>query len=104
MTASPNDGTPANAAPPPRPLTVLSQYLKDPSVENPNALEVLAPGSEPPRITAQFEVRHVQHGPGIYEVSLALRVEATAKSDKIAYLVDLEYAGLFQLGELPPET
>lgn len=105
MTASPIDGPAATASSTSRPpLTVLAQYLKDLSFENPNAPEVLAPGSEPPRLAVQFDVRHAEHGPGLHEVSLLLRVEATVKEDKVAYLVDMEYAGLFQLGDLPAET
>ena len=106
MTSTPIDGTTAPSPSTPRsaPLIVISQYLKDLSFENPNAPDVLTAGNEAPRGSVQVDVLQAQKGPGVYEVSLRLRVEATTRQDKLAYLIDVDYCGLFQVGDLPAET
>jgi preprotein translocase subunit SecB len=84
------------------PLTVLSQYLKDLSFENPNAPAIFADGAEPPDGQAQVEVQARQLGAATYEVLLKLHVEATRKG-QVAYILEVEYGGVFEVGDVPPD-
>ncbi|MEX1204779.1 MAG: protein-export chaperone SecB, partial [Dongiaceae bacterium] len=106
MTDAPT--TPAPEAPPPpaaaaaAPITVVTQYVKDLSFENPNAPAVLANATEAPHGNVQVDVQVRPLGASNYEVSLTLRAE-TKQKDQLAYLVELVYAGLFVIGDVPPE-
>lgn len=84
------------------PLTVVSQYLKDLSFENPNAPSIFTDGAEPPEGQAQVEVQARQLGAAAYEVLLKLHVEAT-RMGRIAYILEVEYGGVFEVGDVPPE-
>jgi preprotein translocase subunit SecB len=86
------------------PLIVIAQYLKDMSFENPNAPEIITETSEnPPQGSVQVDVRATSKGGPNYEVVLSLRVEAR-REDRLAYLLEMEYAGLFRIGAIPPEA
>ncbi|MEX0697261.1 MAG: protein-export chaperone SecB [Dongiaceae bacterium] len=106
MTDAPT--TPAPEAPPPpaaaaaAPITVVTQYVKDLSFENPNAPAVLANATEAPHGNVQVDVQVRPLGASNFEVSLTLRAE-TRQKDQLAYLVELVYAGLFVIGDVPPE-
>ena len=103
MTDAPT--TPAPEAPPPAaaaPITVVTQYVKDLSFENPNAPAVLANATEAPHGNVQVDVQVRPLGASNYEVSLTLRAE-TRQKDQLGYLVELVYAGLFVVGDVPPE-
>lgn len=85
------------------PLTVLSQYLKDLSFENPNAPGIFQDSDESPDGAAQVEVQARQLGPEHYEVVLKLHVEATRRG-QVAYILELDYAGVVAVGsDVPPE-
>jgi len=97
--------TPAPEAPPPAaaaPITVVTQYVKDLSFENPNAPAVLATATEAPHGNVQVDVQVRPLGASNFEVSLTLRAE-TKQKGQLAYLVELVYAGLFVIGDVPPE-
>src|ERR1700689_694079 len=53
-------------------FSVLTQYTKDFSFENPNAPRTLASQQQSPRISLQVNVNARQIGPGDFEVSLML--------------------------------
>ncbi|MGA2794810.1 MAG: protein-export chaperone SecB, partial [Roseiarcus sp.] len=65
------NGAAAAAGAAPR-LTVLVQYCKDFSFENPNAPRTLGPQQQGPNISVQINVNARQVGQTEYEVSLAL--------------------------------
>jgi preprotein translocase subunit SecB len=67
--ASATAGVTAGAAPR---LTVLVQYCKDFSFENPNAPRTLGPQQQGPNISVQINVNARQVGQTEYEVGLAL--------------------------------
>ena len=97
--------SPPEAPPPPAgapPITVVTQYVKDLSFENPNAPAVLANPTAAPHGNVQVDVQVRPLGASNYEVSLTLRAE-TNQSGQLAYLVELVYAGLFVIGDVPPE-
>ncbi len=106
MTDEPTTSPPEAPPPPPpalaAPIAVVTQYVKDLSFENPNAPAVLATATEAPHGNVQVDVQVRPLGASNYEVSLTLRAE-TKQKDQLAYLVELVYAGVFVIGDVPPE-
>jgi preprotein translocase subunit SecB len=80
---------------------VLSQYVKDLSFENPNAPAVYQWQGQP-QIDVQFNIASGQVGDDVYEVVIKIEVKAIA-ADKVAFQVELSYAGLFALRNIPEE-
>ncbi|WNO55074.1 protein-export chaperone SecB [Stakelama saccharophila] len=80
---------------------VLSQYVKDLSFENPNAPAVFQKNGQP-QIDVQFNIGANQVGDGVHEVILKIEAKATVEG-QTAFLVDLSYAGLFGLRNVPEE-
>lgn len=75
-------------------LSVLAQYTKDQSFENPNAPDSLRSGLEAPAINIGIEIgRQMLEGDNV-EVTLMLKAEAR-RGDQVAFIAELEYAGLF---------
>jgi len=75
-------------------LSVLAQYTKDQSFENPNAPNSLRTGLDAPQIGINIEIgRQMLEGDNV-EVTLMLRAEAR-RGEEVAFLAELEYAGLF---------
>lgn len=88
-----DDGTPS--------VNVLTQYVKDLSFENPNAPAVFQIAGQP-KLDVQFNIGATQVGDGVNEV--VLKIEARAEIEgQVMYLVDLSYAGLFGLRNVPDE-
>jgi len=75
-------------------LSVLAQYTKDQSFENPNAPDSLRSGLAAPEIQIGIEIgRQMLEGDNV-EVTLMLKAEAR-RGDQVAFIAELEYAGLF---------
>ena len=83
-------------------LNALGQYLKDLSFENPNAPRSLAPPDKPPNIQVQVNVDAKQLAPTDFEVSLKLDAKA-GEGANVLFKLDLEYAGVFRLSNIPQE-
>jgi preprotein translocase subunit SecB len=80
---------------------LLSQYIKDLSFENPNAPAVYQWQSQP-QIDVQFNIGSQQLNEEVYEV--ALKIDISARADnQAAFQVELVYAGLFALRNIPDE-
>ncbi|QMW24401.1 protein-export chaperone SecB [Sandaracinobacteroides saxicola] len=90
----------ADAAPQ---VAILAQYVKDLSFENPNAPGSLQMQGQP-RIDINVNVNARSGGDDMFEVEL--KIDATAKmpDDKTAFAVELLYAGLFRLKDIPQEA
>ena len=75
-------------------LRVLGQYVKDLSFENPGNVQV----NSQPNIDLGIDVGATPHvqGDGMYEVSLKMNAKAEAE-DKVLFIIELEYSGLFKL-------
>ena len=99
--AAPAGATPR--APGQAPITVLAQYLKDLSFENPGAPMVATAGHASPHGRVDVDVKARSVGEGHYEVSLVMRAEAS-RDGAPAFLIEVEYAGIFQLNGVPPEA
>ena len=77
---------------------IISQYVKDLSVENPNAPESFQ-WDDQPQLDVQFNIGARDLADNVHEVEL--KIVLTAKSEKgTAYLVDLSYCGLIGMRNL----
>jgi preprotein translocase subunit SecB len=81
-------------------LTVLAQYIKDLSFENPGAPQSLQGPGQNPQLKIGVNVHAQAKADEAYEVSLNLEVHAKNDSGVI-YNVELVYGGLFQLRGIP---
>jgi preprotein translocase subunit SecB len=95
-------GQATGARPTSLPISVLAQYLKDLSFENPRAPQSLMQGQPTPEVSIHVDIETGSPGDGVHEVTLILRVEAKSGEDVI-FLAEVSYAGLFTLPGLPPE-
>jgi preprotein translocase subunit SecB len=85
------------------PVTILAQYLKDLSFESPGAPASVGTATELRQGSVTVDVRVTPISGRNYEVILKVRVEATHE-EKPLYLLEMEYGGVVQLGEVPQET
>jgi preprotein translocase subunit SecB len=84
-------------------LSIVLQYIKDISFENPKAPMGLQTNVRP-EIQIRVETRATQiSNEGHYEVVLDLHVEAKT-SGETTFLLELDYAGVFQLANIPPDS
>ena len=82
-------------------FTIEKIYLKDLSVEAPNAPEIFSEREAPTvDVDIRSEAREVQAG--LFEVVLKVTITAKAK-DKGMFLVEAAQAGLFQIRNVPPQ-
>ncbi len=80
---------------------ILGQYVKDMSFENPNAPDIYQ-GNDQPAIDVQFNIGADKTADNVFEV--ILKVDITAKTQaQTAFVVELAYAGLFALKNVPEE-
>lgn len=84
-------------------INVLGQYIKDLSFENPGAPGSLRAPGKNPNIQINFNVQAQPVEDDIFEVSLKL--EANTKNDESnLYALELVYAGVFRLKDLPQQA
>ena len=100
MSTTNGDGGPA-AAPQPQ-LSVLAQYIKDLSFENPNAPRSLMPGQQP-QINIQINVGANNLAESDYEVTLTIEGKAET-AGKVMFSFELIYGGVFRLLNIPREN
>ena len=84
-------------------LSVMAQYIKDFSFENPNAPRSLGPSQAPPSINIQINVGVAPLAPTDYEVSLRLEGRAEGAEASVLFAFDLTYSGLFRVQNIPEE-
>lgn len=82
-------------------IGILSQYVKDLSFENPSSPAIYQ-NQTPPRVDVQFNIGANQVGDEIHEVVLKIDVRSDA-GDQVAFVVELAYAGLFALHNIPED-
>jgi preprotein translocase subunit SecB len=81
-------------------LNVLGQYIKDLSFESPGAPQALQAPPQNPQLQVGVNVGASAKADEAYEVTL--NIEVHAKSDNgVIYNVELAYAGLFRLRNIP---
>jgi preprotein translocase subunit SecB len=84
-------------------LTVVTQYVKDFSFENPNAPQSLAPATEAPQINIQINVGANPVNDNDIEVVLKLEGKAE-NTGKLLFHFELEFAGIFRIRNVPQES
>jgi preprotein translocase subunit SecB len=87
----------------PQNLGVLAQYVKDLSFENPAAPQSLRGRTGNPNINITINVQPGTITNNEVEVALSLDVKATS-GDELLFAIELVYAGLFRLTNIPPEA
>lgn len=80
---------------------VLAQYVKDLSFENPNAPAVYQWQGQP-QMDVQFNIGTQPVGQDVHEVALKVEIEAKG-NEGVAFRIELLYAGLFALRNIPNE-
>lgn len=101
---TPTDGIPtdANGADNQPMVQALMQYVKDLSAESPNSPHAFQ-WQVQPQVDVQFNINVENVADDVHEV--VLKIELAAKSDQGAhFLVDLSYAGLFGIRNVPDEA
>ncbi len=81
----------------------FSQYIKDLSFENPGAPSALTsrPNIE---LGVDLSAKQPEKNVPLYEVDLKLRVDAKLPDGKPVLLLELSYAGLLQIENIPSEV
>jgi preprotein translocase subunit SecB len=80
---------------------IITQYVKDLSVENPSAPDVYQ-WPEPPQIDVQFNIASEVVAADVHEVTLKLTLTATSQRGTL-YIVDLAYSGLVGMRNVPED-
>jgi preprotein translocase subunit SecB len=95
-----NGAAPAETAAPPK-LQVLTQYVRDLSFENIAAQKGLGSDGKPDvRVTVNIDAQAKQSDR--YEVALKVKIDSKL-ADKPIFILELDYAGLFLIQNVPPE-
>lgn len=84
-------------------LSVLTQYVKDLSFENPRAPTGLQAGQPRPEIQIGVDVRAQAVADGHYEIVMQVNIDAKAAADTV-FLMELTYGGVFALANIPNDT
>ena len=83
-------------------VSILAQYVKDLSVENPSAPQVYS-WEVQPQLNVQFNLNVQPSGDNVHEVGL--KFDISARSDNgTHFVIDLTYAGLFSIQNVPEEA
>jgi preprotein translocase subunit SecB len=83
-------------------VSIVTQYLKDLSVENPSSPTVFQ-WQVQPTLDVQFNLNSARFSDDVHELSL--KIEVSARSDNgVHFVVDLTYAGLFAIRNVPEEA
>jgi preprotein translocase subunit SecB len=81
-------------------FTIEKLYIRDLSVEVPNAPKVFLE-RETPQINVQLRTDGKKVDDGVYEVILTVTVTAQIGEDKTVFLVEAAQAGIFQIRNVP---
>jgi preprotein translocase subunit SecB len=83
-------------------LRILAQYIKDLSFENPKAPDSLRPRESAPEINVQINVNATPLSETEFEAELTLNAAAQSGED-VLFNVELLYAGVFSIQNVPQE-
>ena len=83
-------------------LTVLAQYLKDLSFENPRAPAVYQSSAQP-KIDVNVDVQGRGLNANQYEVELSVSARANREGEEAMFVVEASYAGVFEITGVPRE-
>lgn len=88
------------AAPQPE-FSIQRVYLKDASLEMPNAPQIFLEQTAP-KIDIQIEVNHQIISSNVTEVCVMATLTATV-TDKVLFVVEVKQAGIFQMAHIPED-
>jgi preprotein translocase subunit SecB len=80
----------------------LAQYVKDLSFENPNAINAVHDEGGAPDVSINVQINTAKVQDNVYEVTLSIDGKAV-RADKHLFLLEMHYAGLFSIENIPPE-
>ena len=83
-------------------FVVKGQYIKDLSFENPHAPQSLLATDARPGIEVNVDIKAQKLQDNIYEMTLHITARAVIENNTL-FLVDLAYAGVFEISNIPPE-
>lgn len=83
-------------------MTVLAQYLKDLSFENPRAPGVYQSNAQP-KIDVNVDVQGRGLNANQYEIELSVSARAQRESGEAMFVVEASYAGVFEIVNVPRE-
>ena len=83
-------------------MTVLAQYLKDLSFENPRAPQVYQSNAAP-KIDVNVDVQGRALNSNQYEIELSVSARARRESGEAMFVVEASYAGVFEITGVPRE-
>jgi len=78
-------------------------YLKDVSLESPNAPKVFSEGEWKPEVNVQINTAHQGVGENLYEVVLTITITAK-QGDSTAFLIEVKQAGVFAISGFTEEN
>ncbi len=85
-------------------LVIMAQYIKDFSFENPGSPLIYQTLSQnAPEIKVDVDIVVTVLDPRVFEDVMLIRVDATI-GENTAFLVELDYAGVVQIGTTVPEN
>jgi preprotein translocase subunit SecB len=96
---NPNNGSGPEGGPQ---IAVITQYVKDLSVESPNSPAVFQWQAQP-QVDVQFNINVNNISDEVHEVILKVNVSARSENGP-HFLIDLSYAGLLGLRNLPEDA
>lgn len=82
------------------PILIHRLYIKDFSFEAPGTPQIFTEKWEP-KMQLDIHVENSKVDDQAYEVILNLRVTVQSSQDKVAFIIELKYAGLFGLRNIP---
>lgn len=84
-------------------VSIVSQFVKDLSFENPNASDSQNITKAQPKINLSVDVKARRLAAPHFQVDLHLTIEAK-QGDKMLFLTELVYGGIFLLHNIPAEN
>lgn len=85
-------------------VRVVAQYIKDLSFENPNVKKLLENPGEPPDLRVEVNVNASKITGNTFESAIQLKAEATSAKLGTIYDLELSYAGMFQIDNMPEQS
>ncbi|MEM1051228.1 MAG: protein-export chaperone SecB [Pseudomonadota bacterium] len=80
---------------------IITQYVKDLSVENPNSPDVYQ-WTDQPKVDVQFNIGADPKGDEVHEVELKINISANGEQGA-AYIIELSYCCLVGIRNIPEE-
>lgn len=81
-------------------ISILVQYVKDISFENPNSPASLQPSEERPNINVSVDVLARRLTENQFEVELKIGAQAK-RGEEVLFITEVSYAGIFAISGVP---